>query len=197
MTICFLTTIAVHLEFVSPLALYLNFKTIFQHYQVWRLFTNFVFFDSFNLNFVFHMFFTIQHSRRLEETSFRGRTGDYFFMWLFMGVLLLLSQLFLYYVPLSIPKAPFLASSLAFAVVYVWSRRNRHTRMSFFGPFHFYSSISSLGYTWIWIFIGTESPFRFIRTGSGTHILFFRRCLSDNIPKQKITKDSRIYQILF
>ena len=100
MTVCFLTTMAVQLDFVSPLALYLNFKTIFQNYQVWRLVTTFVFFDYFNLNFLFHMFFTIEHSRKLEANSFRGRTGDYFFMWCFLGFLLLGSQLIIHYIPL-------------------------------------------------------------------------------------------------
>jgi Derlin-2/3 len=96
MTLCCLTTLAVQLEFVSPLQLYLNFNAIVHQYQVttppssnaaaarlfmlldaprepgplilahslvsctqfWRLITNFLFFDYFNLNFVFHMFFT-------------------------------------------------------------------------------------------------------------------------------------------
>ena len=34
MTLCCLTTLAVQLEFVSPLQLYLNFNAIWQHYQV-------------------------------------------------------------------------------------------------------------------------------------------------------------------
>ncbi len=34
MTLCLLTTMAVQLEFVSPLALYLNFHAIWNHYQV-------------------------------------------------------------------------------------------------------------------------------------------------------------------
>jgi hypothetical protein len=33
-TLCFLTTMAVQLEFVSPLQLYLNFNAIRYHYQV-------------------------------------------------------------------------------------------------------------------------------------------------------------------
>jgi Derlin-2/3 len=96
----------------------------------------------------------------LEEGSFRGRTGDFFFLWLFCAsflvvtipppLLLLLATCFLprcldtkqaiQGIMYFIPKAPsllFLAPSLAFAVVYVWSRRNKNVTMSFLGLFTF------------------------------------------------------------
>lgn len=75
MTICFLTTLVVYLEIVSPLSLYLNFAAVFREYEVffnivkigvqltvfflkfWRLLTNFFFFDYFGINFIFHIFF--------------------------------------------------------------------------------------------------------------------------------------------
>eukprot|EP01114_Cavostelium_apophysatum_P015820 TRINITY_DN4394_c0_g1_i1.p1 TRINITY_DN4394_c0_g1~~TRINITY_DN4394_c0_g1_i1.p1 ORF type:complete len:244 (-),score=21.19 TRINITY_DN4394_c0_g1_i1:89-820(-) len=139
MTGCFLTSLAVYLDLVSPMALYLNFPRITQHMELWRLVTNFFFFDTFGLNFVFHMFFMVRHSKLLEEGSFRGRTGDFLFLYIFGSVLLLIIDYLLFIGPAGLPKmtAMFLAPSLAFVVVYVWSRRNPHVQLSFLGLFNF------------------------------------------------------------
>jgi len=136
MTGCFMTTMAVYLDLVSPIALFLNFNVIWKEMEIWRLVTNFFFFDYFGLNFLFHMFFLVRHSRLLEEGSFRGKTADYFFMMLFGAILLILVDYAMYVMPWS-PKVMFLAPSLAFMVVYVWSRRNPYVSLSFLGLFNF------------------------------------------------------------
>jgi len=136
MTGCVLTTLSVYLEIVSPLDLYLNFPLVFGKYQLWRIITNFMFFDYFGVNFLFHMYFLVRHSRLLEETSFRERTADYLFLWMFGATLLLILDFIFYYTQL-FSKVMFLAPSLAFMIVYVWSRRNPHMRMSFLGLFTF------------------------------------------------------------
>jgi len=134
MTGCFMTTMAVYLDIVTPLQLYLNFPLVYNKLELWRLVTNFFFFDYIGFNFVFHMFFLVRHSKLLEESSFRGRTADFFFMYFFGAVLLLILDFFMY---TSFPKIIFLAPSLAFMVVYVWSRRNPHVTLNFLGLFNF------------------------------------------------------------
>jgi len=136
MTACFLTTMAVYLDLVSPLALYLNFPRVFSG-EVWRLLINFFFFDYIGLNFLFHMFFLVRHSKLLEDGSYRGRTADFFFLYLFSAVLLVIMDYALYIAPAEFPKVMFLAPSLAFVIVYVWSRRNPHVTLSFLGLFNF------------------------------------------------------------
>eukprot|EP00027_Filamoeba_sp_ATCC50430_P010686 CAMPEP_0168562202 /NCGR_PEP_ID=MMETSP0413-20121227/11997_1 /TAXON_ID=136452 /ORGANISM="Filamoeba nolandi, Strain NC-AS-23-1" /LENGTH=183 /DNA_ID=CAMNT_0008593613 /DNA_START=128 /DNA_END=679 /DNA_ORIENTATION=- len=76
------------------------------------------------------MFFMVRHSKLLEETSFRGRTADYFFMYLFGAVLLMIIDYVMYQLP-SLPKVMFLAPSLSFMSVYVWARRNPNVQMNF------------------------------------------------------------------
>ena len=130
--------------------------------QVWRVFTNFFFFGSIGLDFFFHMFFLVRYCRLLEEGCFRGRTADFLYMIIFGarathaahavhsrtwpfgssqqniisvprvagGVLLCAGSPFM-----DVP--PFLGSSLAFMMVYVWGRRNQYVRMSFLGLFQF------------------------------------------------------------
>lgn len=92
--------------------------------QYWRILTPFLYFGPLNLDLLFHVFFQQRYSRLLEESS--GRSPAHF-AWLLLyasSVLLLLSPL------LSIP---FLGSALSSTLVYIWSRRNPDTRLSFLG----------------------------------------------------------------
>ncbi|XP_048199538.1 derlin-3 isoform X1 [Perognathus longimembris pacificus] len=122
---CVLTTAAVQLEILSPFQLYFNPRLVFQKFQVWRLFTNFLFFGPLGFSFFFNMLFVFRYCRMLEEGSFRGRTADFVFMFLFGGVLMtllgLLGSLF------------FLGQALMAMLVYVWSRRSPQVRVNFFG----------------------------------------------------------------
>ncbi|XP_008960341.1 derlin-3 isoform X2 [Pan paniscus] len=121
---CVLTTAAV-LELLSPFQLYFNPYLVFRKFQVWRLVTNFLFFGPLGFSFFFNMLFVFRYCRMLEEGSFRGRTADFVFMFLFGGVLMtllgLLGSLF------------FLGQALMAMLVYVWSRRSPRVRVNFFG----------------------------------------------------------------
>ena len=52
--------------------LYYNFDLIFSEGQVWRLFTSYLFFGYFSVDFLFHMYFLVRYCRLLEEGDFRG-----------------------------------------------------------------------------------------------------------------------------
>lgn len=135
-TLSFLTTAACALELVSPLSLYFNYSLIAKG-QLWRLVTSFLFFGLFSLDFVFHMYFLIRYCRLLEENSFRGpgRRGDFVVFILFCAVLMSLIAPFV--------NVPFMSSSLTFAMVHLWGRRNPHIRMNFLGLFTFTASYLS------------------------------------------------------
>ncbi|NXS85210.1 DERL2 protein, partial [Erpornis zantholeuca] len=124
-TACVLTTAAVQLELITPFQLYFNPELIFKHFQIWRLITNYLFFGPVGFNFLFNMIFLYRYCRMLEEGSFRGRTADFVFMFLFGGLLMTLFGLFVNLV--------FLGQAFTIMLVYVWSRRNPYVRMNFFG----------------------------------------------------------------
>eukprot|EP00245_Coleochaete_scutata_P007199 TRINITY_DN22324_c0_g1_i1.p1 TRINITY_DN22324_c0_g1~~TRINITY_DN22324_c0_g1_i1.p1 ORF type:complete len:239 (-),score=34.36 TRINITY_DN22324_c0_g1_i1:763-1479(-) len=128
-TLAFVTTAGCSLDVISNLSVYLNWKLIIERYQVWRLVTNFFYFGSLSLDFLFHMFFLARYCKLLEETSFRGRTADFFFMLVFGGTLLTAIAPFVH--------IQFLGPSLTFMMVYVWGRRNPNVQMSFLGLFSF------------------------------------------------------------
>jgi len=195
MTACFVTTMAVHLELVNPLALYLNFNVVFHQFQVWRLITNFLFFDYFGLNFIFHMFFLGKHSVLLEENHFRDRTADFVFMWLFGAVILILIDLVFYLSPF-LPEVLFLAPSLAFMVVYVWSRRNKHVRMSFLGLFPFqapYLSWVILGFGFL---LGQNPIFDLLGIAVG-HLYYFLEDVYPAITNRRLLKTPAILKWMF
>ena len=112
-------------------SLYFNFHLVFMKLQLWRLLTNFFFFGSLGVDFLFHMFFLVRYCRLLEEGSFRCRTADFLLFLIFGGSIMCCVAPF-------INTPPFLGSSLAFMMVYVWGRRNELVRMSFLGLFQFH-----------------------------------------------------------
>ncbi|XP_078523940.1 derlin-2-like [Lissotriton helveticus] len=128
-TACLLTTAAVQLEFITPFQLYFNPDLIFRKLQIWRLITNFLFFGPLGFSFLFNMIFLYRYCRMLEEGSFRGRTADFVFMFLFGGFLMTLFGLF--------ASLFFLGQAFTIMLVYVWSRRNPYIRMNFFGLLNF------------------------------------------------------------
>ncbi|TRM61091.1 Derlin [Schizophyllum amplum] len=120
-----LTSIAVQSQMVTPLSLYFSPRSAFVNGQPWRAVTNFFYFGSLSLDFVFHLFFFMRYSRMLEESSFANRKADYFWLLLCSSAMLLaLSPLF---------NLPFLSASLAFVPIYVWSRRHPLLPISLFG----------------------------------------------------------------
>ena len=129
LTLSFVTTAGCALELISPFSVYFNARLIVQKFQLWRLVTNFFFFGSLGLDFLFHMFFLARYCKLLEEGSFRNRTADFFWMLVFGAGLLSCIAPFVH--------VQFLGSSLTFMMVYGWGRRNESVNMSFLGLFHF------------------------------------------------------------
>nr|XP_019938049.1 PREDICTED: derlin-2 isoform X2 [Paralichthys olivaceus] len=66
---------------------------------VWRIITNFLFFGPVGFNFLFNMIFLYRYCRMLEEGSFRGRTADFVFMFLFGGFLMTIFGTFAPFLP--------------------------------------------------------------------------------------------------
>lgn len=171
-TACVLTTVAVQLELVTPFQLYFNPDLILRSYQVWRLVTNFMFFGTIGFNFLFNMIFTYRYCRMLEEGSFRGRTADFVFMFLFGGALMTFVALFVSLV--------FLGQAFTIMLVYIWSRRNPYVRMNFFGLFSFqapYLPWVLLGFS---LLLGNSVIVDLMGIAIG-HIYFF---LEDVFPQQ-------------
>ncbi|KAI9757757.1 MAG: hypothetical protein M1815_000094 [Lichina confinis] len=121
-------SILVQCHIVTPFQLFYSFRAVFIKGQYWRLLTTFLYFGPLSLDLLFHVFFLQRYSRLLEESSSsRGRQSPAYFAWLLLYAtvsLILLSPLV---------SMPFLGSPLSSSLVYIWSRRDPDTRLSFLG----------------------------------------------------------------
>ncbi|KAI9665585.1 MAG: hypothetical protein M1829_005664 [Trizodia sp. TS-e1964] len=123
-TAAVVTSILVQCHVITPWQLYYSFRTVFVKSQYWRLLTNFIYFGPPSIDLVFHIFFLQRYSRLIEMSS--GPSPAHF-SWLLLyatTTLIVLSPL---------TSMAFLGSSLSSTLVYIWSRRNPDTLLSFFG----------------------------------------------------------------
>jgi len=123
------TTVLVQLEFVQPFLLHLDFPSLTQKLEVWRLLTNFCFFGPFGMPFVFSLFFMVRYGRELEAKRFEGRAGDFLWALILMGLVQVA-------VAFAIVPLPFLAQGLLSSIVYLWSREYADQVLSIFGLFN-------------------------------------------------------------
>lgn len=129
LTVAFVATVVVQLELVSGMLLYLDFDLIFGKLELWRLLTNFTFFGTFSLPFVFSMFFLVRYGKELEMKRFEGRPADYLWCLAFCGLLMI-------GVAYVVGGQPFLAPSMLSAMVYLWSREYAEQTLNMFGLFN-------------------------------------------------------------
>ncbi|MCJ1309923.1 hypothetical protein MMC25_003584 [Agyrium rufum] len=118
------TSVLVQCKVVTPFQLFYSYRSVFIKNQYWRLVSTFLYFGPLSLDLIFHVFFLQRYSRLLEESSGRSAAR---FSWLLLYatvILLALSPLL---------SMPFLGPALSSSLVYIWSRRNPDTRLSFLG----------------------------------------------------------------
>uniref|UniRef100_A0A914V7G3 Derlin n=1 Tax=Plectus sambesii TaxID=2011161 RepID=A0A914V7G3_9BILA len=172
-TICVLTTLAVQLDIVTPFHLYFNWNLILYHFEVWRLLTSFCFFGTFGFSFLFNMIFTYRYCMMLEEGSFRGRTADFFYMFIFGAVFMIVTGIFVQMV--------FLGQAFTIMLVYVWSRRNPWIRMNFFGLITFQAPYLPWVLLLFSLLLGNNVIVDFMGIACG-HFYYF---LEDVFPRQR------------
>lgn len=182
-----MTTGAVALEIITPFKLYLNWLLIIKKAHVWRLFTNFLFFGDFSLDFLFHMFFLYRYCKMLETNSFRGRTADFLYMLLFGAALLVIVS----------PLTPvnFLGPSLTFMMVYVWGRRNARQVVSFLGMISFRAPYLP----WVLLlfsFVLGSSPAMDLLGILAGHVYYFMADVYPAMTGVSLLKTPRVLQIL-
>lgn len=128
MTISFAITVAVELQFLNPSLLYLNFDLIIQKLEFWRLFTNFCFFGKFSMKFVFSMLLIIRYGNEFEKRKFPVHASRFIWCLIICGFLQLF---FSYYLMM-----PFLAISMLFVIIYLWSREFANETISVYNLFN-------------------------------------------------------------
>ncbi|KAF3010146.1 hypothetical protein G7054_g11159 [Neopestalotiopsis clavispora] len=117
-----LTSALVQCQMVTPFQLFYSVRTVFGKGEYWRLLTTFLYFGPFSLDLLFHVYFLQRYARLLEEGSSPAHFS--YLLAYSMAFLLVLSPFV---------SMPFLGHPLSSTLVYIWSRRNPETRLSFLG----------------------------------------------------------------
>lgn len=123
------STCLVSFGVITPQLLYLNFDLVFKKFQIWRLLTCFIFFGPFGMPFVFNIFILVRYFTMLEKDYFgQGprNTADMVFMCLFGAVIMIIVAYFY-------EGLVFLGPALVFMTIYVWSRKDPHRPVVFWG----------------------------------------------------------------
>ncbi|CAN6456809.1 unnamed protein product [Victoria cruziana] len=126
-TICLLTTTLFHFGLVNPYYIALIYSEVFQRFQIWRLVTNFFFLGKFSINFGIRLLMIARYGVQLEQGPFARRTADFLWMMIFGACCLLAFSI----VPQT--RSYFLAVSLVFMLLYVWSREYPNAQINIYG----------------------------------------------------------------
>lgn len=109
--------------------LVLFWPLITQKFQIWRLFTAFVYAGPFSFNFAMHAYVLYENCRRYEASPFNtgagGNSAD--FLWLILMSMTLLLAL-AYFFDMMV-----LSDAILYVIMYVWSRREPEGQLSMFG----------------------------------------------------------------
>ncbi|CAI5972043.1 unnamed protein product [Closterium sp. NIES-65] len=113
---------------VLPVQLiFLDYASIFQKFQIWRLVTSIFFAGGFSMRFAFTLLMIARYCVQMETSAFAGRTADFLYM-------LMINTLSLLLIALLIPfKIFFLSEPLLLSVIYLWSRENPNGVVNFMG----------------------------------------------------------------
>mmetsp|Transcript_40039 Transcript_40039/g.45721 ORF Transcript_40039/g.45721 Transcript_40039/m.45721 type:complete len:233 (+) Transcript_40039:97-795(+) len=176
-----LLTILCSIDIVPHVRLLFNTKLILQKYQVWRLFTNFLYFGPFGIHTCFELLIFYRYSTRLEAHNFRGRSIDYLYFILVGCTMLTIA-------------APFcgmfmMSSSLSFMLLYLWSRRKSGMQMWILGL-----RLTAPYVPWFFMFINFVMEVSLINDLMGVvvgHIYFY---FEDIYPKLPHSRGYRLFR---
>lgn len=154
-------------KWLEGASMVLFWPMILKKFQIWRLFTSFIFAGPFSLNFAFHVYILYQNLRKYEENPYNtgagGNSADVLWMILLsMGCLLLIAYIF---------DMMILTESLLYVILYVGSRRDPNSQVNMMG-FRF----KSIYLPWVYIAIrllmggGITEPLLGVAVG---HLYFY------------------------
>ena len=153
---------------LNPMSIVLWWPQVTQKFEIWRLFTSFLFAGKFSFPFAMHCYVLYENSKRYEANPFNtgagGTSSDYLYMLVIgMGLLLLAD-----YVS---PLGGVLSEPLLYMIMYVWSRRSPDELLNIFS-FKFQSVYLPWVYIGIRMIMGGDLMLPLYGIGAG-HLYFF------------------------
>lgn len=116
---------ATALQLVSPYTFLLHWPAVTSQFQLWRIWTNFLFVPGPGISFLFDIYLLYRYSNELEKGIFYEKTADYtWFLWLLGASCMALSY------PL---KLSVLSRSGLLGIVHYWGQSNAAQQVSLYG----------------------------------------------------------------
>lgn len=165
-TACFIVSAASSFELLDPRLLALDWRLIFKHFEIWRLFTHFFMIGGFSLKFVMRMVWILTYGVALESQTYQFDPAEYAFMYLFCGGCMLP----LSFIALFARKA--YGVSVIFVLIYVWSRNFPDQQVSLYGLFKIMSFYVPFAFVAIELMLGADIIPSIVGIACG-HIWFF------------------------
>ena len=186
-----ITTFGVTLGFFSIASLFWSAEAVWSRFEVWRIFTCFIFFGKPSFHFVFQLYLLVRYCKDYETNPFAvgsgaavGETADVAFCLLFGGVIMLVVGYFM--------QMFFLGDPMVFMLLYLWSRRNEEAPVSVFG-FKF----KGIQLPWVFLALSVlmgNSPVNDLVGLAVGHLFFF---LTYVLPQTKGTHILKTPQFLY
>lgn len=125
----FFTNILCFFKILNGISLLMNFQLVFEHFNLWRIFSHLFYFGETGIKSFFYIIFFSRYSKALESFSFQGRGFEYLYLLLTGNSLLLLMKLF-------VKEATFLGPGITFMVVYIWGKKNAQAQINLVNLIH-------------------------------------------------------------
>lgn len=128
-----ITTLSGNLGLVGIDKIVFMWEPLKDNFEVWRLFTPFLYMGQFSLPMLFGLYLLVEYSKRYEmgtgfNTGAGGGTADYAFAMMFGVVVILLS-----YPLLADKMMPIFAKNLTYYVLYAWTKRYPTVQVNIWG----------------------------------------------------------------
>lgn len=125
------TTVLTNFGIIPISKLFWSFEQVSKSFEIWRIFTPFLYLGPFKFETVIALFLLFQYSKQYEGASMfntggGGGTADYAYMWLLGGLVILVSSTVL-------APAMFFGRHMIYYVLYVWSKRNPTAQAAIWG----------------------------------------------------------------
>ncbi|KAG2498945.1 hypothetical protein HYH03_003135 [Edaphochlamys debaryana] len=131
--ILFSTTLFFRFALVNLGWIALIWPRVVTHFEIWRLVTCFFFLGKFSFPWIIKMIWLVTYGTTLERETYQFEPADFMYLFIFgMGSMLVLSlgMTFLMGIPMF-----FMADSIIFMLLYVWSRQFPEQQVSIYGLF--------------------------------------------------------------
>jgi len=166
----------IHIQAITKYDVYFNLDLITSKFQIWRIFTNIVYFEDIHIVTFFCILFLYRCSKKLEQQIFKNNIADYLFFLLTGITIMTLYGIYMGFTNLS---KPFLTMLL-----YLWSRYNRNAIFLVLGIF----PIKAPYITWFSMLMNIKrgEPISYDVIGIGiAHIFYFFHEVYPKLPQSK------------